>query len=256
MSIIEKTLQKIKEYKAFTAVCATMVAVIVGILLIAVGHSTKAVAENDQIQKIAAPATTSVAAEIMVIAERSNEHFAVPIQANDNIPVSIERGAPLVTAGISKNSEVTLTADQADYVQKFGQYLAAKGQWAVVTSGERSPENQLSLIKDRIAEHNASAKFPALANATLADTKIWMAAWQWLRSKHVPVNAPENIPGAQVSNHLKGMAIDFIGGSLDNVNSWLRSFSTSKMGKSTALYITSIAREPGCVHINLARRSA
>jgi hypothetical protein len=52
--------------------------------------------------------------------------------------------------------------------------------------------------------------------------------------------------------HLKGMAMDFIATSLDQLDKWFVDFSKSKYGKDAALRITGIVREPGCIHINLA----
>jgi hypothetical protein len=161
---------------------------------------------------------------------------------------------PAANQVITKNPEVTLTADQIDFEKNFGSYLGAIGQKVVVTSGERSPEGQLDLIKQRIEEHNATAQFPELSNATLADTSMWLKAWQWLRARHVPVNAPAEVEGVRVnvSNHLKGLAVDFIGPQgLDRLRSQIAGFQRSKFGRAAKLAVTAIVREPGCVHVNL-----
>jgi uncharacterized protein (DUF433 family) len=69
----------------------------------------------------------------------------------------------------------------------------------------------------------------------------------------VPVNAPTSADGiAAVSNHTKGLAIDFISGSLDHLASLVRQFSYSHLAMLSPLRVASIAREPGCVHVNLA----
>ena len=133
----------------------------------------------------------------------------------------------------------------------FDQYLDAHREFAIITSGKRTPENQLDIIKQRIDERDADSRFPKLDEATVADTKIWLRAWHWLVRRHVPVNAPEEIDGAKVSMHTKGRAMDFISDNLDQMRSMLADFARSKYANEAPMHITAIVREPGCVHINL-----
>jgi len=174
-----------------------------------------------------------------------------PRKLEEQIPTTYERNEPVADVGISKNSEVILTDEQAKVVLAFNNYLKSRGQWAVVTSGKRTSENQLNIIKDKVADLGATQKFPQLEEASVMDTKIWLKAWQWLRAKHVPVNAPAAVPGASVSMHLKGQAIDFIAQDLDDLRSWFASYAKSSFAKQADLKITAIVREPGCVHVNL-----
>jgi len=182
------------------------------------------------------------------------EHMAIPLQLNDGLPVTLQRGIPVESASLSKNPEVVLTADQVDLVQHFSEYLTAHHETAVITSGERSPEGQLDIIRQRIEEHGATSQFPLLDSASPSDTKVWLAAWNWLRARRVPVNAPTDIAGHDIktSNHLKGLAIDFIAENLDRLSGWLADFSKSSYAKDANLKIVGIVREPGCIHINLA----
>ncbi len=182
------------------------------------------------------------------------EHMAIPLDLNDGLPVTVQRGIPADSAALSKNPEVVLTADQVDLVKHFSEYLTAHHEMAVITSGERSPEGQLDIIKQRIEEHGAANQFPLLDSASPSDTKVWLSAWNWLRARRVAVNAPADIPGQDIktSMHLKGLAIDFIAGSLDQLSGWLADFSRSAYAKNTSLKIIGIVREPGCIHINLA----
>ncbi|GEM_PF-2192793 len=176
-----------------------------------------------------------------------------PAIDSNGIEITLDHNLPVENASISRNPEVVLTSSQAKVVKAFGDYLNAHDAFAIVTSGKRTSEQQLDIIKERISEHGADSKFPHLEQATLADTKIWLRAWQWLRRKHVPVNAPAEVPGADVrtSMHLKGLAIDFISDNLDHLRSMLADFSRSKYATEAPLKITGIVREPGCVHINL-----
>lgn len=173
-------------------------------------------------------------------------------QIDDNgLPITMQRNTPVDGYSISRNSEVVLTDKQADFVRAFGDYLASKDEWAIVTSGKRTSESQLSIIKQRIEEKGADKKFPKLEDADVADTKIWLAAWRWLRARRVPVNAPAAVRGANVSQHLSGHAIDFISDDLDHLRSLVAGFMKSKFAKEADYKISAIVREPGCVHINV-----
>jgi hypothetical protein len=214
------------------------------VLLIA-GKSTKVRADDSSVIYLESPNKASNATS-----------FKMPpaiTKPQDEIPTTVERNVPVSAVGISKNSEVNLTDAQVAFIKAFNDYLVSKGNYAIVTSGKRTSDQQLNIIKDRVVEHGASSKFPKLEEATVADTKIWLKAWQWLRRKRVPVNAPAAVPGADVatSMHLKGLAIDFISSDLDNLRSWLATFAHSSYAKESKLHIAAIVREPGCVHVNL-----
>jgi hypothetical protein len=47
------------------------------------------------------------------------------------------------------------------------------------------------------------------------------------------------------------MAVDLISGSLDHLRSLVLAFANSSFAQHAALKVMSIAREPGCVHVNL-----
>jgi hypothetical protein len=175
----------------------------------------------------------------------------VPQIGDDGIAITIQRNAPVDGYSIAKNPEVVLTDKQTEVVRAFADYLASKDEWAIVTSGKRTSESQLGIIKQRIEEKGAEKKFPKLEDADVADTKIWLAAWKWLRAKRVPVNAPAAVPGANVSMHLTGHAIDFISDDLDHLRSLVAGFMKSKFAKEADYQISAIVREPGCVHINV-----
>lgn len=167
------------------------------------------------------------------------------------IPTTYSRNHPVGGASLSKNSDVFLTEQQEEFAEAFAKYLAEQGKTAIVTSGKRSSESQLDIIKERIQELGVSKKFPALQNATVSNTKSWLAAWNWLRGKKVPVNAPAAVSGAKSSLHIEGRAIDMIASDLDQLKNWLTSFSRSMYAKQTSLRIAGILREPGCIHVSL-----
>jgi hypothetical protein len=175
----------------------------------------------------------------------------IPLAKNDGIAV-VSKKKSTSKSGIVKRPQVQLTKKQAAFVTHFGQYLKSVGESAVVTSGARSPDHQLGIIKSRIREVGATKQFPELKRATVKKTSTWMRAWTYLRSLHVPVNAPASAGGeAATSNHIKGLAIDMISGSLDHLRDLVTGFAHSIFAKKSPLQVASIAREPGCVHVNL-----
>jgi hypothetical protein len=125
-----------------------------------------------------------------------------------------------------------------------------------VTSGARTPQHQLSIIKSKVREVGATRRFPELRRATVSKPGTWVRAWQYLRAMHVPVYAPKVAPGVsgEISNHTKGLAVDLISGSLDHLHEMVASFAHSSFAAMSPLRVVSIAREAGCVHINLAHK--
>lgn len=177
----------------------------------------------------------------------------IALTRHDGIPVAGKRHRAVHSSGLVKRAGVQLTTKQAIFAQKFGQYLKSEGESAVITSGARSPEHQLSIIKAKVRSIGATRRFPELRHAIASRPSTWLRAWDYLRARHVPVNAPTSADGmAAVSNHTKGLAIDFISGSLDHLASLVRQFSYSHLAMLSPLRVASIAREPGCVHVNLA----
>jgi hypothetical protein len=173
--------------------------------------------------------------------------------ASFGIPLTLNQNIPAVDAGLSANPEVVLTDKQAELVKAFDEYLKSRGEVAIITSGKRTPESQLEIIKDRIEQLGAVRKFTRLAEATVADAKVWLPAWRWLVAKHVPVNAPAAVPGVRVrtSAHLQGHAIDIISHDLDHLKGVVAGFMRSSFARQSDMKIGSILREPGCLHLTV-----
>jgi hypothetical protein len=195
------------------------------------------------------------------LATAKSRHHRRPVRNSHSLALSKQDGISVIgkkrqnaSNGIVKRAGVQLTAKQAAFASKFGQYLKSVGETAVITSGTRSQQHQLSIIKARVNSIGAARKFPELRNATAQRPSTWLRAWDYLRARHVPVYAPSSAGGeALASNHTKGLAIDFISGSLDHLASLVRSFSHSHLAMLSPLRVASIAREPGCVHVNLMK---
>lgn len=173
--------------------------------------------------------------------------------ASFGIPLTLSQNEPAVDAGLSANQEVVLTDRQAEVVKAFDEYLKARGESAVLTSGKRTPESQLEIIKDRIEELGAVRRFKRLAEATVAEANVWLPAWRWLVARGVPVNAPAAVPGRRVrtSAHLEGRAIDIISDDLDHLKGVVAGFMRSPYAKQANMKIAGILREPGCLHLTL-----
>ena len=198
-------------------------------------------------------------AEAYARTHRAKAHKKSAVHATTGFSAVKHDGIPTIgkahgaSSAIVKRPGVQLTAKQASFVSNFGAYLHSQGEHAVLTSGARTPQNQLSIIKEKIHEAGATSKFPQLRRATPAKSSTWLAAWNYLRARHVPVYAPAMVAGqvVTVSNHLRGLAVDFISGSLDKLSSLVMCFAHSSFAAHSALSVVSVAREPGCVHVNL-----
>ena len=176
----------------------------------------------------------------------------IKLEKHDGIPI-VSHKHKVAHTGIVKRAGVQLTKKQAGFVAKLGQYLRSQNEYAIVTSGARSPQHQLAIIKQKIRAIGAARKFPQLNHAEVRKTSTWLAAWEYLRARHVPVNAPSSAGGeAAASNHIKGLAVDLISGSLDHLSHLILGFARSSFASRSLLRVASIAREPGCVHVNLA----
>lgn len=219
---------------------AAMLAITIALLIS--GKSRQVEASMDRPQDIEIPTDTLSSA---VSAPLRYASFGIPLTPAQNVEA--------VPAGLSANPEVVLTDNQAALVRAFDAYLKATDESAIITSGKRTPESQLEIIKDRIEEMGAVRKFAALAEATVRDVKVWLPAWRWLVARRVPVNAPAAVPGRRVrtSAHLQGKAIDIISDDLDHLKGVVAGFMRSPYAKQSDLKIGGILREPGCLHLSL-----
>src|SRR5438105_4491501 len=82
----------------------------------------------------------------------------IPLATHDGI-TTVSKKRSTARPGIVKRSGVQLTKKQAGFISKLGQYLKSMGEYAVVTSGARSPQHQLGIIKSKIASLGATRKF-------------------------------------------------------------------------------------------------
>jgi hypothetical protein len=155
---------------------------------------------------------------------------------------------------VSKRAEVKLTEDMAELSKSISEFMAKNNRYAIITSGVRSGESQLELIKQRVQEKGGQKIHANVFKATLKDSNVWAKAWRWLAQKRVPINPPADIveKGRVIkksSDHLKGQALDFISPNLKDLHKMLTRYAASKEAKQQDLKIRAIVLEPYCVHI-------
>jgi len=182
------------------------------------------------------------------------QSFEVPITNNDGLQLTASSHIPVAPVGVSKRPEVRLTDDMAELMKHIGKFMAKHNRYAIVTSGVRSGESQLALIKQRVEEKGGEKLHAGIFNATLKDSTVWAKAWRWLASKRVPINPPADIVqnGRVVkksSAHLKGNAIDLISPNLRDLHQMLTRYAASKEARQLDVKIRGIVLEPYCVHI-------
>ncbi|HWF45298.1 MAG TPA: hypothetical protein VG537_11710 [Candidatus Kapabacteria bacterium] len=170
------------------------------------------------------------------------------------------RGAvsPAVYSTFSKLTGVMLTPELSDFAEGLTSYLTSQGISVTITSGVRSGERQLELVKQRIAAYGMMSAFPGLTSASLEDKSAWAPAWEWLKAHHIPVDPPADFVdnnGNVISSslHLKGLAIDLVAGNLDVLSRAIVRYANSGLEATAAgeLRMTGITRERDCVHIAL-----
>lgn len=264
--VIEENVQKPfiefkKKHHVLAGFVSLFVALIITIVALVSGKTKSAHADATMALSIAAPVIASSG-------DSSHEHddekytdqsqsFAVPITNNDGLPLSASSHVPATPVGVSKRVEVKLTEDMAALSKSISEFMAKNKRYAIITSGVRSGESQLELIKQRVEEKGGQKLHASIFNATMKDSTVWEKAWRWLAAKGVPINPPGDIvkKGRVVrksSDHLKGNAIDLISPNLRDLHKMLTKYAASKEAKQQELRITAIVLEPYCVHIKFA----
>lgn len=245
----------------------------VGVFLFTSGKSRKVQADSQAILEIAAPSVhfvqnSPILPPLAAIASPASmapraetlERSLVTITGRDGLPIMARLSNNEAAVGIYKRSYVSLTKDLAKVAQEISKYFAENNMQALITSGVRTSKGQLELIKDRIAERGMLKNFPGLQSATMKDTAIWKGAWEWLKARRVPINAPGdyvNDDGKKVggSLHLKGLAMDLIADDLSELKKAIDAYAASpgNRKKKKGLRVVGAVLEPDCVHISLAK---
>jgi uncharacterized protein YcbK (DUF882 family) len=262
--IIEQNIQKPlvdfkKKHHVMAGFLTIFTALMIAIVALVSGKTKTAHADATTQMEIAAPVIATAGDS----SEEGHSHdnvaqetqtFQVPIKNNDGLPLTASSHIPAAPIGVSKRPEVRLTADMAELMTNISKFMQKNNRYAIVTSGVRSGESQLELIKQRVEEKGGQKLHAGIFNATLKDSTVWAKAWRWLANKRVPINPPADIVqnGRVVkksSAHLKGNAIDLISPNLRDLHKMLQRYAASKDAKQIGTRITGIVLEPYCVHI-------
>jgi hypothetical protein len=265
--VIENTVQQPyiefkKKHNVLAGFLSLFVALMIAIVALVSGKTKSAHADATTQMEIAAPVIASASADSAHDHSSENvandaQTFAVPIKNNDGLALVASSHVPASPVGVSKRPEVRLTEDMAELTASIGNFLEKNRRYAIITSGVRSGESQLGLIKQRITEKGGQKLHAGIFNATLKDSTVWAKAWRWLANKRVPINPPADIVqnGRVVkksSDHLRGNAIDLISPNLRDLHKQLTKYAASKEAKQQDLRITAVVLEPYCVHIKFS----
>jgi hypothetical protein len=250
-----------KQHQVLAGFATVFAALMITIVALVSGRTKTAHADATTQMEIAAPviATANATAEEgddHGIEAPSSQSFEVPVTNNDGLPLTASSHIPAAPVGVSKRPEVRLTEDMASLAKSIAKFMAKNNRYAILTSGVRSGESQLELIKQRVEEKGGEKLHAGIFNATLKDSTIWFKAWRWLANKHVPINPPADIVqnGRVVkksSDHLKGHAMDLISPNLKDLYKTMQRYAASKEAKQQDLRITAVVLEPYCVHIKV-----
>jgi uncharacterized protein YcbK (DUF882 family) len=249
-----------KKHHVLAGFVTVFAALVIAIVALVAGKTKSAHADATTQMEITAPVVATAGDTATATEDHnhtiapSNQSFEVPITNNDGLALVKSSHIPAAAVGISKRAEVKLTEDMAELSKSISEFMQKNNRYAIITSGVRSGESQLELIKQRIQEKGGQKLHSGIFNATLKDSTIWSKAWRWLANKHVPINPPADIVqnGRVVkksSDHLKGQAMDFISPNLKDLHKMLTRYAASKEAKQQGLKIRAVVLEPYCVHI-------
>ncbi len=263
--VLDETVQKPyaefkKKHQVIAGFVSIFVALMITVIALVSGKTKSAHADATTQMEIAAPViatagdTSEEGHDHSHAVAPSSQSFEVPITNNDGLALTASSHIPAAPVGVSKRPEVRLTDNMAKLMKNIAKFMEKNNRYAIVTSGVRSGESQLALIKQRVEEKGGEKLHAGIFNATLKDSNVWAKAWRWLAAKRVPINPPADIVqnGRVVkksSAHLKGEAIDLISPNLKDLHKMLQRYAASKEAKQSDVKIKGIVLEPYCVHI-------
>jgi hypothetical protein len=259
-NINQKFIEFKKKHHVLAGFVMVFVALMITIITLVSGKTKSAHADATTQMEITAPVvatagdTNAHAGHDHNTIAPSNQSFEVPITNNDGLALVKSSHIPAAPVGVSKRPEVRLTEEMAELSKSISEFMAKNNRYAIITSGVRSGESQLELIKQRVQEKGGQKLHANVFNATLKDSTVWTKAWRWLAQKRVPINPPADIveKGRVVkksSDHLKGQALDLISPNLKDLHKMLTRYAASKEAKQQDLKIRAVVLEPYCVHI-------
>jgi hypothetical protein len=149
---------------------------------------------------------------------------------------------------------VNLTPQMRRVLGTLEPYMRRAGLRVWVTSGYRTPQHQLDIIRRAAIARGLQRKYPSIVNATVENIASWRDAWDELLHRHrFVVNPPVRVRSRirdtyyNPSPHTRGKAFDLAGAPLDQIAAAVRSYQQAGGPISQIL----IERVNNAVHIGL-----
>lgn len=132
---------------------------------------------------------------------------------------------PISTNFITIASNAVLNPQIESVAKALDEHFRKANLKVTLTSGYRSPQDQLRLIRTQAIQRGLDRLYPSITTATVDNVESWLNAWDDLlhRQKYIinpPVPATSRIvPGKQysASPHSSGLAFDLSGADLDRI---------------------------------------
>lgn len=190
--------------------------------------------------------------ERALIASGAGNPPAPPVPAFPLVPLPASPPS-IAPTSIAIRAGVVLTTQLEKLVQELDGYFRNAGLAVTLTSGLRSPEDQLRIIRNAAIEHGIHLKYPSIQTATVENVESWLGAWDELRHRVgfevlPPRSACSRIkPGLckNPSPHMRGEAFDLAGADLDRIADVVRGYCAQRGGIRQIL----IERVNGAVHV-------
>lgn len=144
-------------------------------------------------------------------------------------PPAVTPSAPL--SFIAIRSGVKLTPETEKAVRQLDGHFRRANLQVTLTSGYRTPEDQLRIIRDQAIKRGINRQYPSIGTATVDKVESWLGAWDELLNRHgyvvnPPRDACSRITGKcyQPSPHTRGVAFDLSGADLDRIAGVVREY--------------------------------
>jgi peptidoglycan hydrolase-like protein with peptidoglycan-binding domain len=153
--------------------------------------------------------------------------------ASASRPATSAAAATSLASGefITIRSGVRLMPEVARVVRELDGEFRAASLRVVLTSGFRTPEDQLRIIREQAIRRGLHEKYPQIQTATVDNVESWLDAWDELlhRAGYI-VNPPRDVRSRitgkfyRPSPHTRGEAFDLSGAELSRIADVVRNY--------------------------------
>ena len=164
--------------------------------------------------------------------------------------------SPLKPSFITISSGVQMSPAIENAVRGLDEHFKRANLRVTLTSGVRSAEKQLSLIREQAIKRGIDKKHPSIRTATVDNISSWQGAWEELLHVHdYTVNPPKEVRSRvnghlySISPHMAGTAMDFSGADLDRIANVVKGYCAAGGVVSQIL----VERTNNAVHVGLSR---